>query len=285
MRPLLHILSKGVGLSIQDRGRFGWRRFGVPSGGAMDCHSMAVANRLLGNRESAPVLEICMQGARVRVLEDTWLALAGADLGCALKPWRASRVSAGTVLNFTGLQAGLFAYLAVPGGIQAELWFGSASADSRNGLGEILHDGMCLSAQDLDVSFSDEGVVGRLAIPEDRRVFEGVCELPLLKGPQFTAFSETAQSTLVDSAWTVSARSDRTGFRLEGPILEVPASIVSEPVLPGSFQIPGNGQPIVTMVDGPTVGGYAKLAILPEAARDIFAQCVPGAQISFRWLD
>ncbi|MEN8661900.1 MAG: biotin-dependent carboxyltransferase family protein [Lentimonas sp.] len=285
MRPLLEIISKGGGLSIQDGGRPGWRRFGVPVGGAMDRHSMIVANRLLGNREDAPVLEICLQGARVRILEDTWLALAGANLGCELKSGRASRVSAGAVLHFGGLQAGLFAYLAVPGGIQSQKWFCSASADPRNGLGVLLDKGMHLSSQQEAVSFSEEGVVGRLAMPEDRRVFEGPVELPLYKGPQYAAFSIAARSTLVGATWTVSGRSDRTGFRLQGPKLEVPASIDSEPVLPGSFQIPGNGQPIVTMVDGPTVGGYAKLAILPEAARDRLAQCAPGTQISFRWLD
>lgn len=64
-----------------------------------------------------------------------------------------------------------------------------------------------------------------------------------------------------------------------------PAYMVSEPVLPGSFQIPGNGQPIVTMVDGPTVGGYPKLAILSEADRSRLAQCAPGTQVRFRWRD
>jgi len=285
MRPLLEIISKGVGLSIQDGGRAGWRRFGVPVGGAMDRHSMAVANGLLGNREDAPVLELCRQGAKVLILQDTWLALAGADLGCALKPWRASHVRAGTLLDFSGRQAGLFAYLALPGGIQADQWFGSASADPRNGLGVVLEKGVRLLANQRAVSFSDDRISGRIAIPDERRVFEGLVQLPLFRGPQFAAFSEVAQNTLVESEWTVSERSDRTGFRLEGRELEVPASIASEPVLPGSFQVTGSGQPIVTMVDGPTVGGYAKLAILPEAARDRLAQCVPGTQISFRWLD
>ena len=79
-------------------------------------------------------------------------------------------------------------------------------------------------------------------------------EFELLPGPQLELFSARARAQLASAEWTVSPRSDRTGFRLEGPALDVPDSIRSEPVLPGSFQIPGNGLPIVTMVDGPTVG-------------------------------
>jgi allophanate hydrolase subunit 2 len=110
-------------------------------------------------------------------------------------------------------------------------------------------------------------------------------QFELLPGPQFDLFTTEARAQLVSARWAVSARSDRTGFRLQGPELAVPESIRSEPVLPGSFQVPGNGQPIVTMGDGPTVGGYAKLAVLREADLDWLAQCRPGTKVSFKWAD
>ncbi|HAV13678.1 MAG TPA: hypothetical protein DCX06_09360 [Opitutae bacterium] len=285
MPELIEIVSTGVGVSIQDSGRVGWRRFGVPLGGAMDRHSMAVANRLLGNKEEAPVLEIMHSGVTLRVLADTWLALAGADLGSSLQPWRAERVARGTLLSFTGPRAGLFAYLAVPGGVDSERWFGSASADARNGLGHVLQKASCVRSMAALPQFFAHRVAARVAIAEDRRDFSAAVELRVLRGPQFEFFSEASQQALVNATWKVSVRSDRSGFRLEGPQIQVPASIVSEPVLPGSFQIPGNGQPIVTMVDGPTVGGYAKLAVLAEAELDRLAQCAPGTNISFKWLD
>ncbi len=137
----IEIISVGVGLSIQDRGRSGWRQFGVPSGGAMDRYSAGAANRLLGNRADAPVLEVLMQGAKLRVLEDTWIALSGADLGCELAPWTACEVRAGTVLHFPVNHSGLWAYIAVPGGFEVDRWFGSASVDARNGLGAPLKKG------------------------------------------------------------------------------------------------------------------------------------------------
>lgn len=285
MAAFLEILSTGVGLSIQDEGRVGWRRFGVPVGGAMDRHSMRVANQLLGNLESAPIIEVMLQGAKLRVLEDTWLASAGADLGCALKPWEARLVEAGTVLSFPGIGAGLFTYIAVPGGVVADQWFGSAAVDARNGMGQFLEKGAVVSSRLNLATCQTEQVARRLAVEEDRREYLNTPVCGLLRGPQFADFSASARNALVDSEWVVSSRSDRTGFRLDGPQLEVPSSISSEPVLPGSFQIPGNGQPIVTMVDGPTVGGYAKLAVLPEVERDRLAQCRPGTQIRFQWLD
>ena len=82
MSAQLEVLSTGVGISIQDLGRLGWRGFGVPLGGAMDRTAAAMANELLGNSACAPVLEVAMQGARLRMLEDCWVALTGADLGC-----------------------------------------------------------------------------------------------------------------------------------------------------------------------------------------------------------
>jgi biotin-dependent carboxylase-like uncharacterized protein len=247
----------------------------------MDRSSAAAANRLLGNCADAPVLEVLMQGAKLRILEDTWIAVAGADLGCAIAPWTACAVSAGTVLQFPMNRSGLWAYVAVPGGFDVDRWFGSASVDSRNGLGRPLKRGVQLSAVTSAVTFEYERVGRRVLAAELQHDFSRPMEFELLPGPQFDSFSSQARAELVSSEWTVSSRSDRTGFRLEGPALNVPDSIRSEPVLPGSLQIPGNGQPIVTMVDGPTVGGYAKIAILREADVDWLAQCRPGTKIGF----
>jgi biotin-dependent carboxylase-like uncharacterized protein len=247
----------------------------------MDRYSAAAANQLLGNRSDAAVLEILMQGARLRIADDTWVALAGADLGCELERWSACELKAGTVLSFPKNGSGLWAYLAVPGGFSVESWFGSASVDARNGLGRTLHAGCQLSARLRAPTLSLDRVSRRLLDPEQQRDFSGSMTFELLPGPQFESFTTSAREQFFSAGWTVSARSDRTGFRLEGPKLEVPDSILSEPVLPGSFQIPGNGQPIVTMVDGPTVGGYAKIAILKESDLDRLAQCRPGTKIRF----
>ncbi|MEM1221162.1 MAG: biotin-dependent carboxyltransferase family protein [Verrucomicrobiota bacterium] len=284
MSTCLEILSTGVGCSIQDSGRPGWRRFGVPPGGVLDQYSMRVANALLGNRPSAPVMELLMQGQKLRVLEDTWIAVAGADLGGRIAPWSAECVPEGSVLTFPSRRSGLWAYLAVPGGFQVDQWFGSASTDLRNGLGVPLKKGSLLESGKRLHPDAFERIGRREYVFAKQRAFEMERSFKILPGPQFEAFDPTTRAQLVGAKWTVSSQSDRTGFRLQGPLLKIPPSIPSEPVLPGSFQITGSGQPIVTMADGPTVGGYAKLAVLPERDLDWLAQCPPGAQLSFQWV-
>ncbi|MFO8026347.1 MAG: biotin-dependent carboxyltransferase family protein [Opitutales bacterium] len=281
----LKILSPGSGLALQDAGRVGWLRYGVPQGGAIDRHAMQAANQLLGNRPDAPLLEIFRQGARFKLLDDMWIALAGADFCPAVAAWSAVELKAGEVIECSAKASGLFAYLAVPGGFVAERWFGSASTDRRNGLGASLKAGDTLAAKATRPNASTEGVARRILIEKERRVYGPEASFRLLPGPQYEAFSEEARQALVASRWVVAAQSDRTGYRLEGPKLQVPDSIRSEPVLPGSMQVPGGGQPIITMADGPTVGGYPKIAVLQDADRDRLAQCAPGTQLYFRWAD
>lgn len=279
----LKITSPGSGIALQDAGRSGWLRYGVPAGGAVDRHAMRAANKLLGNRADAPVLEVLMQGARLKVLENTWIALAGADFCPTVPAWAALELKAGEVIEFSKRVTGLFAYLAVPGGFLAERWFGSASADLRNGLGLALKRGDVLTPVAKKPGASTEVIARRILVEEERRSYASEESFSLLPGPQFDAFTEEARKALVISDWKISAQSDRTGYRLDGPKIEVPTSIESEPVLPGSFQVPGSGQPIITMVDGPTVGGYPKIAVLRDADRDRLAQCAPGTIVRFLW--
>ena len=281
---LLEVLSVGSGLGLQDAGRVGWRRYGVPPGGAMDGHAMRAANRLLGNAPDAPVLEIQRQGAMLKTLEDCWLALAGADYCPQLPAWTAREVAAGTVLEFSRLAGGIYAYLAVPGGFVAERWFASVSTDPRHGLGATLLKGAALQARLRQPASSLDQVARRMIPEEERRSYPPKQHFTLLPGPQFEAFTAETRERLVASQWRVSVCSDRTGFRLEGPALAAPASIPSEPVLPGSFQAPGSGL-IVTMPEGPTVGGYAKIAVLKESGRERLAQCAPGTQLRFQWAE
>lgn len=281
----LKVIALGSGLALQDAGRTGWLRYGVPQGGAMDRHAMGAANHLLGNRPHFPVLEVLQQGTRLEVQEDTWIALTGANSCPALPAWTAKIVKAGAVLEFSAKAGGQFAYLAIPGGFISERWFGSVSSDPRSGIGRALKKGDRLAPLASQPPAAAEGLARRILVKEACRSYAAKEYFQLLPGPQFDTFSRRAREMLVAAEWVVAAQSDRTGYRLEGPEIEVPSSIRSEPVLPGSFQVPGNGQPIITMVDGPTVGGYPKIAVLKDADRDRLAQCAPGTQLDFQWTD
>src|SRR5262245_43417725 len=99
--PVMKIVSPGLRASLEDNGRSGWRKFGVPAGGVMDAHAAHWANRLLDNPADTPVIELLLQGAQLLALRDVWLAIAGADAGCALPIWRSAHVLAGGKIEFT----------------------------------------------------------------------------------------------------------------------------------------------------------------------------------------
>ncbi len=280
--PFLEVISPGGGLTFQDAGRPGFGRWGVPPGGWMDPHPARWANRLLGNPDQAPVLELALQGVVLRVLRPGWLALCGADMNASLPLWRATRVPAETVLRFPENRSGVWAYLAAPGGWVAPEVMGSVSVAARCGLGSPLKGGeMLFAAGAPDASF-ETAVAGRTLRRDERRDYAAVVRLRAWHGPQWRQFSHPARAAFHTYTWRVSARIDRNGYRLHGPDLAAPGGMMTgEGVLPGSVQVPPDGQPIVTMVDGPTVGGYPKIAVLDRFQLARLAQCRPGQKVRF----
>ena len=107
--------------------------------------------------------------------------------------------------------------------------------------------------------------------------------LRVWRGPQWDFFTAAERETFFARAWTVSAQSDRVGYRLSGePLNPRCDQIISEPVRVGTIQIPESGEPIVTLRDGPTVGGYPKLGVIEAADLSWFVQCSPGQTVRFR---
>ena len=283
--PLLRILSPGLGLTLQDAGRPGLARFGVPPSGPLDRIAAGWANRLLENPESAPVLELCFQGQRFEVLRDSWLALTGGSPGLPGRPgWSAFRVKAGEVLKFPPATPGVWSYLAVPGGWCAEAGLGSVSTLPRAGLGEPWLAGSELRALDPSPLILPSGTAGRRVHWSEVPDYSATEPQWVWPGPQWSSFTPEDRARFAAETWTLSNQCDRVGYRLTGPpIRPSPPEILSEPVLPGTVQVPANGQPIVTLPDGPTVGGYPKLGWLePEALRRL-AQMRPGSRVRFRW--
>ncbi len=279
----LRIIRPGLGAGIQDLGRPGLASFGVPPGGAMDDHAAAWANRLLENPPGAPVLELLLQGAQLDVLSSTWLAITGADAHCNLPLWRLLRVHAGEHIVFPNSRKGLWTYVAVEGGFEVPLYFGSASVYPRGRIGRALGAGDLLPRSSRPELLLPKRVAGRLAATDERHDYAMPPLLRVWPGPQWDLFSSADRSVFFQQAWTVSPQSDRVGYRLEGTRLS-PAQkqILSEPVLVGSIQVPPVGQPIVTMRDGPTVGGYPKIGLVEPEDLSWLTQCRPGTQVRFR---
>jgi KipI family sensor histidine kinase inhibitor len=281
--PVAIVREPGLLTTVQDGGRFGHRRLGVGCAGPVDAPALAAANRAVGNRPDAAGLECTVSGPLVEFLAPVHFAVAGADLGAVLEradlgEWplpRGASVLArpGNRLRFAGRRDGCRAYVAFRGGIDVPPVLGSRSTDLASGFGGI--DGRALRAEDrIAVLPGGRGElvhtpVGPLA---------GSVSVRVLLGPQEHHFAADTVARFLSDPWRVAATSDRIGLRLEGEALrhQGASEILSDGMVPGSIQVPPDGRPIVMLADGPTTGGYPKLATVLASDLPLLAQLVPG---------
>jgi len=280
---VFRVLAPGLGATLQDQGRLGWRRFGVPPSGAMDDHAAAWANRLLDNLPKAPVLELLLQGVRLEVLQDSWIAITGADADINVPTWKTVRVKTGQVVECPHNRAGVWSYIGVEGGFQAWQLLGSASVYARGKIGKPCSAGEILSRSAASSFHLNAGVAGRVVVWSERRRYDSPPTLRVWPGPQRNFLSEPGQRAFFSQEWTLSSQSDRVGYRLTGAELEPrQEQIISEPICVGTIQLPPDGQPIVTMRDGPTVGGYPKIGLVDPIDLSWLTQCRPGQKVRFQ---
>ncbi len=286
----IEVLAPGPLTTVQDRGRFGYGRHGVPPSGALDSFSLRAANLLVGNRENEACLEITMFGLRIKALRDVVIAVTGGDLRpfCNDTPfgmWNSSILKEGHALSFRGVKGGCRSYLAIGGGFSLPEVLGSRSTNLSSGFGGLngraLKKGDVLSSDSPHLYLKVEGRgIPQHMIPSYSREWH----LRVILGPQDDQFTEDGRNTLLNSPYQVSYQSDRTGIRLAGPGVErrpgVKESIISEGVIPGAIQVPGDGQPIIIMVEIVT-GGYRKIATVITADLPFLGQVKPGDTVSF----
>ena len=278
---VLKVLSCGPSTSVQDRGRFGLQRFGVSPAGAMDPVALAAANALVGNDPETAGIEFCMLGATFTVERDPALvAVVGAPLAVndAATPALTSVVVVpGDRLTVGAARGGVYACLAVAGGFLRPAEMGSLSVHRRSGIG-----GRPLAAGDELETGPIAGRPAPLTLPGLPLDGEGPFRVVL--GPQDDLFTPEALATFLGEPYTVTPRADRMGTRLVGPPLAHAKgfNIVSDGIVTGHVQVPGDGQPIVLMRDRQTTGGYPKIATLVSADLARFAQRPPGSVVRFR---
>lgn len=291
---MIKVINAGILSTVQDLGRRYFRAFGVPKAGAMDDFSSRVANLLVGNDENAPLLELTVVGGSYFFEEDTLIALTGADMSasCAGKPlanWQSHFIKAGQQLDFSYASKYCRTYLAVAGGINIEKIMGSCSTHIRAKLGGF--EGRALKAGDV-LQFGevkDKSKLREIPLPVELRLcFDGVPVIRVLPGPQANAFIPDTFDNLQKEEYTIALDSDRMGYRLSGHILshnEMGADIVSDALIEGAVQVPGDGQPIIMLADCQTTGGYTKLCFVISTDLPVLAQCRPGDKIRFKVIE
>lgn len=292
---MIDVIRAGVLSSVQDLGRPGYRHLGVSSGGALDALSLEVGNRIVGNRPDAAGIEVTFGPTVLRFKHATRIAIAGTDFGATLddKPvysWWSLPVRAGQELTLRAAKRGMRCYVCIAGGIDVLPMLGSRSTDLGacfGGLGgRALRDGDRLPVgvpqPHKGIAFSPEEPAFGVKAPAwckfvlvDEPVRRGrhapglawAVPVRVLRGPEYDSFDDAAQQAFWNEEWTITPNSNRMGFRLAGTALERirKAELLSHAVLPGTIQVPPNGQPIILMGDAQTTGGYPKIGAVIRA--------------------
>lgn len=309
----LEVVAGGVQTTIQDVGRAGYLATGMPPSGPADRFALAIANLLVGNdsgeaylvgrRPGAAGIEMLLVGPKLRALVETVIAVTGADLsptlnGAGMPMWQAVPLRPGDTVAFGPPRRGARAYLAVAGGVDVPLFAGSRATNMRAAVGGI--DGRGLRQGDTIAVFPPAASLTEMAgsrmRPDLVPRYPSAWEVRVVLGPQDDLFLPESVDVFLTHDWRLSPTSDRMGCRYVGPRLDFrprpaylveqagsdPSNIVDDTIPVGGIQVPGGVEPIVLHVDGPSLGGYAKIATVISADLGKVGQTRPGQSTRFR---
>lgn len=281
--------------TIQDGGRLGARHYGVSTSGVMDALAFEAANILLDNPGNAAVIEVQTFPFEVRFLADSAFAVTGCDAqalldGRAIPPWWATHARRGQSLTLRPPRRGTRAYIALAGGVDVPVVLGSRSTHLRSGFGGF--EGRALRPGDVVNCLSGGQVPegGRGLLPPDIAI-EGqaggavaqTLHLRVLRAGDYDVFPPDIQQRFWSTEWRISRHSDRAGYRLSGPPLQLPKPVElrSYGLVAGIIQVPPSGEPIIQLSDANTAGGYPKIAAVIDADLWSLAQARLGSMIRF----
>src|SRR3990170_3256998 len=298
---MLEILQPGLETSIQDYpGRIGYWNQGFPPSGPMDSWSFRLANILVGNDPGAAGLECQFMGPTIKFQRDGVIAVCGADMsprldGQAVPLWESVTVKSGQTLALSFGKIGARAYLAVAGGIDTPPWLGSRSTFHKAGVGGM--EGRAVKAGQVVPVAKGAGKPGRKVKAGCRPQFatDKRWSIEAVPGPNDDWIDEAGHKRFLESDWKLSSKSDRTGFRLEGPQWTFtekartkatehgaePSNIIGQGYPLGAINLAGQ-TPIILVNDGPSMGGFINPYTVPQAAFWKLGQSRPGEVYRFK---
>jgi allophanate hydrolase len=274
----LHVINAGVQTSIQGGPRVGLRHWALPSGGAADLLSLALANRLVGNEIDHAGLEISLSGASFDCDDRLVVAVTGADALIAVNGSQARmhetlRLDPGDRLEIGAARTGARSYLAIAGNFSVPVVLGSRSTCMAAKFGGF--DGRPLKNGDI--------VPVRVTEPREDLRTPAAYRLTPPVSPVLRAVPVPGVDcdALFDVRLKVGGRADRMGVQLAALPLRAAGDLGSQPVFPGGIQLPPEGHPFLLGVDAQTTGGYALLANVARVDRHCIGQLRPGSSLSF----
>ena len=293
------IIKPGFSCSIQDLGRWGFQKYGIPVGGAMDALAASVANRICGNDDGDAVLECTLHGTEILLNETAIFAISGGGSSMTVNgqsvPFNKQiKAVAGSTIKLHPDPRGCRSYIAFDGGLNAALELGSRSTYTTSSLGG--YEGRNLVAGDQiqfkknsannkkdDIIINENGFgssnwksVSKLLPHVNDEV-----HINCFKGPEWDLFTESSHLDIINNLCTISSNSNRMGYQIEGLHLELreKKEMVSTAVAKGIIQVTNQGSPIVLMADAQTIGGYPRIARVTNEDIHLLAQCRPGMKI------
>jgi antagonist of KipI len=284
---MIRVLEPGALTTVQDLGRPGHLRYGIPPSGPIDHAAFVVANRLAGNADGAAGLECTVLGPRFVAEVPCAIAVTGAAMpltvnGAEAPGWTTLILESGDVVKLGAARAGVRAYVAFSGGVDVPAVLDSRSTYVRGRLGGL--DGRALRKDDRLALFAAPRPSVRRARARARSAFDDEPEIRVVLGPQADRFTDDGLRTFLGSAYEMLPQSDRMGARLRGERIAHTAGhdILSDGIALGSIQVPGDGQPIALLVDRQSTGGYTKVATVCSFDIGRLGQVKPGRRLRFR---
>jgi len=292
----LRVIDPGLLATVQDGGRRGYQRYGVPPSGAADGVALAVGNLAVGNEPLSAAIEVTAGAAEFEFIAPSLLAITGATVEAVLSgrpvpPATPLDAGPGDRLRLSLPTAGLRAYVCLAGGVAVPEVLGSRSTYLPAGFGgfegRALRGGDVLPLGSARARHPRGAEPVRIDLPGD--LFSATTgrtlELPFLPGGQWDDFPLDARQAFLDRSWRVSHQSDRIGLRLEGEPLDGGSAgigFVSDGTVTGAIQVAGDGLPIALLIDRQTTGGYPKLGAIASVALHLLGQAQPGDELAFR---
>ena len=275
---MIRIDEAGLRSTVQDRGRFGHLRSGVPPAGAADPFALAAANALVGNADDAAGIEIIGTPFRFTCDDARVVAVTGRDVSLTtrsrLPGWSSVFVRAGQIVTVNFGEQARFGYLAVSGGIATTPVLGSRSSYLPAGIGAPLRAGDALALGETDAGAEDA------AQRIEPTTYDG--QVRAMAGPHDDRFEADAIARFFSATFNVEPASDRQGVRLGGvPIAPRAGELQSCGLVAGAVQVPRGGAPIVLLADHGTTGGYPVIATVIAADLGKIAQRMPGESLRF----
>ncbi|BBM00738.1 biotin-dependent carboxyltransferase family protein [Microbulbifer sp. GL-2] len=288
----IHFIRAGLQTSIQDMGRPGLMHYGIPQGGAADPLSMKMANLLLGNPFNNPVLEITLIGPRIEFDDDISIAITGARFKVflnsnAVDNFKVIQVKRGDTLEFSKLINGARAYIGFSAKLSIPIIFDSAATHLISGFGG--HRRGAIANNDRiyfkDIRIAEPAYLNR----EFQLNYQARPLFRVVDGAEKKRFSQSTVENFYKSTFQVSAQSNRMGIRLlpsvtlkSGTLGETLEEMISSGLQPGSIQVPNSGEPIISFIEGQTIGGYPRIAHIIRADIHRLGQLKAQDKINFQ---